>query len=75
MTYWDALYFTRQRRNKICPNMGFAKQLQSYENTLKARKLANGPLNNSIVNLEKEMSSLKIESSSGKNFNKNGLSV
>jgi len=37
-SYWDALYFTRNRRSIICPNMGFAKQLQEYEAQIKWRK-------------------------------------
>ncbi len=37
-TYWDALYFTRNKRPIVCPNMGFARQLQEYEKIIKQKK-------------------------------------
>lgn len=39
MTYWEALYFIRKQRSIVQPNMGFAKQLQDYEQALKKSKL------------------------------------
>ena len=38
MTYWEALNFVRKARFIVCPNMGFAKQLQEYEQKLKFQK-------------------------------------
>eukprot|EP00347_Sterkiella_histriomuscorum_P013896 403362943 len=38
MSYWDSLYFVRKQRSVVCPNLGFAKQLQKYETILHERK-------------------------------------
>lgn len=38
-SYWEALNYTRQQRFIVCPNMGFAKQLQEYEQKIQKRKV------------------------------------
>ncbi|CDW90823.1 dual specificity protein phosphatase 22 [Stylonychia lemnae] len=39
MSYWDSLYFTKKQRSVVCPNLGFAKQLQQYESDLTERRI------------------------------------
>jgi hypothetical protein len=38
MGYFEALYYLRKKRSCVCPNMGFARQLQVFEKEVAAIK-------------------------------------